>query len=50
MSGGARTACMINNTIYREGQQIDQLTIEKISPTSVIVRTGAYRFELTLQK
>jgi len=47
---GARKACMINNTLYLEGQQVDPFTIEKITPNSVVVKTGVYRFELRMQK
>ncbi len=47
---GSRKACMINNTLYLEGQQVDSFTIEKISPSSVIVKTSVYRFELRMQK
>ena len=43
---GARKACMINNTLYKEGEQIEQFTVEKIEPGRVIVKTGPYRFEL----
>ncbi len=43
---GSRKACMINNTLYKEGEQIEQFTIEKIEPGRVIVKTGQYRFEL----
>lgn len=50
MHSGARKACMINNTLYQEGQQVEQFTIEKISPASVIVKTGVYRFELKMQR
>jgi hypothetical protein len=47
---GSRKACMINNTLFQEGQQVEQFVIEKISPSAVIVKTGAYRFELRMQK
>ena len=47
---GNHRACMINNTLYTEGQQVDSFTIEKISPNSVVVKTGVYRFELRMQK
>jgi hypothetical protein len=50
MSGGARKSCMVNNTLYTEGQQVDGFTIEKIAPDSVIVRNGSYRFELRMQR
>jgi hypothetical protein len=45
-----RRACMINNTMYTEGQQIDSFTVEKISPSAVVVKSGGFRFELKMQK
>jgi hypothetical protein len=50
MSGGLRSSCMINNALYTEGQQVEQFTVEKVSPNSVIVRHGSYRFELKMQR
>ena len=50
MSGEVRKACMINNTLYQEGQQVEGFTIEKISPGGVVVKNGPYRFELKMQK
>ncbi|HEX8521872.1 MAG TPA: hypothetical protein VF669_06410 [Tepidisphaeraceae bacterium] len=47
---GKKSACMINNTLYTEGQQVNQFTVEKISNGVVIVRSGQYRFELKMQK
>jgi hypothetical protein len=47
---GKKGACMINNTLYTEGQQVGQFIIEKISTGTVIVKSGAYRFELKMQK
>jgi hypothetical protein len=47
---GSRKACMINNTLYMQGQQVEQFVIEKIEPDRVVVKTGAYRFELKMQK
>jgi hypothetical protein len=47
---GKHKACMINNTLYQEGQQIEQFTIEQINPGSVVVRNGPYRFELKMQR
>ena len=47
---GSRKACMINNALYLEGQQVDQFTVEKIEPHRVIVKTGTFRFELKMQK
>ena len=47
---GSRKACMINNTLYQEGQLVEQsgieFTVEKIEPARVIVKTGTFRFEL----
>ena len=50
MCSETRKACMINNTLYREGQTFDDFTIEKISPSSVVVKNGPYRFELRMQR
>jgi len=50
MHSDKNKSCMINNTLYREGQQIDSFTIEKISPNTVIVRSGVYRFQLSMQR
>jgi hypothetical protein len=44
-----RKACMINNSLYREGQQVGDFTIEKISPQSVVVEMNKLRFELKMQ-
>lgn len=45
-----RSVCMINSNMYREGQSIDNFTVEKISPTSIVVKNGQYRFELRMQR
>jgi len=50
MYGDARKACMINNVMYREGQQVETFTVEQITATSVVVKNGAYRFELKMQR
>lgn len=50
MKGEQRSTCMINNTLYREGQTVDDFFIEKINPNSVVVRQNEYRFELKMQK
>jgi len=48
---GVSRSCMINNTIYREGQDVGILTIEKINPNSIIfVSPGGHRFEVNLRK
>ena len=47
---GTRKACMINNSMCLEGQQIDGFVIEKINPGSVVLKNGSYRFELQMQK
>lgn len=46
ITSGMRRSCMINNTLYQEGQQINAFAIEQINPQSVVVRNGMYRFEL----
>jgi len=43
-------ACMINNALYQEGQQVDGFTIERITPGSVIVKQNGFRFGLTMQQ
>lgn len=50
MFSESRRACMINNNLYREGQSLDNFSIEKISPASVVVKNGPYRFELRMQR
>jgi hypothetical protein len=47
---GNHRACMINNMLYTEGQQVESFTIEKILPNKVIVRSGTHGFELRMQK
>jgi hypothetical protein len=47
---GERKACMINNTMYQEGDQVEQFTLEKINPNAVIVKSGSFRFELKMTK
>ena len=43
-------ACMINNTLYKEGQQVGILKIEQIGTNTVVVSSGRYRFEVQMQK
>jgi hypothetical protein len=50
MSGSSNRSCMINNTLYREGQIVEGFLIEKISSGKVIVKQGVYRFELRIQR
>ena len=47
---GSKPACMVNNTMYREGQVVDGFTIERINPSSIIVKRGQFRFERRMQK
>ena len=47
---GNRKACMINNTLYQENETVDIFTVDKIAPNSVIVKNGAFRFELKMSK
>lgn len=50
MYSDARKACMINDRMYREGQTVDAFAIERITATSVIVKSSVYRFELKMQR
>jgi hypothetical protein len=43
-------ACMINNAMYQEGQQVDAFTVERIEPGGVIVKTNGFRFSLKMQQ
>jgi len=47
--GSKVRACMINNTLYKEGQQIGILKIEQVTTNSVIVSSGQYRFEVKMK-
>jgi len=47
---GNRNACMINNTLYAEGQQVEGMTIEKITSSTVIFRSGTHRFQKSMSK
>lgn len=44
--GAARRSCMINNTLYVEGELVGGFTVEQINSQSVVIRNGMYRFEL----
>lgn len=48
MVSSAQSACMINKTLYTEGQQVDIFTIEKIANNAVIVKANGFRFELKM--
>jgi len=50
LQGRSTQACMINGKMYQRGQEIDTFTVEQINTGSVIVRTGSFRFELTMEK
>lgn len=45
---GSRKACMINNTLYQEGEAVDGFLVEKINPNAVVVHKDAFRFELRM--
>ena len=47
--GGKYRGCMINNTLYQEGQQIGIFTVKHIATGTVEVENGKYRFELKMQ-
>jgi len=48
--GSKVKACMINNTLYKEGQQIGILKVEQVTANSVIVSSGQYRFEVKMKE
>jgi hypothetical protein len=48
MHSDARRACMINNVVYLEGQQVEGFVVRTINPASVIVQQDRYRFELKM--
>jgi hypothetical protein len=41
-------ACLLNNTLLREKQEVNGFVVERINPKSVIVHRGVYRFEVRL--
>jgi hypothetical protein len=47
---GTRRIAMVNGRMVREGDVIDSFVVEQIQQNSVIVRSGSYRFELTIAK
>ena len=47
---GSRKACILSNTMYRERDVFDRFTLDKINTTSVILKSGEYRFELKMGK
>lgn len=50
MYGEKNRSCMINNVLYREGQQVNGFTIDKITSDNVSVKQGPWRFDLKMQK
>ncbi|HSZ58174.1 MAG TPA: hypothetical protein VK797_21095 [Tepidisphaeraceae bacterium] len=48
--GSKYRACMINNTLYKEGQQIGILRIDRITANAIVVSSGKYRFEVPMEK
>jgi hypothetical protein len=48
--GNKVRACMINNTFYKEGQQIGILKIEQVTTNTVVVSSGQYRFEVKMKE
>ena len=47
---GKRKTCMINNAVYREGQNVGGFKVETISSDKVVVRKDDARFELRMKK
>jgi len=47
--GSKVKACLVNNMLYKEGQQIGILKVEQVTTNSVIVSSGQYRFEVKMK-
>src|SRR3712207_954428 len=47
---GRRKACMINNSMYTEGQQVEDFTIESIESHSIVLVQGEYRIERRMEQ
>ena len=47
---GPHDACLINNSLVEQGQQVNGFTVELVKNDSVVVRKGAYRFEIRMGK
>jgi hypothetical protein len=47
--GGKHHACMINNTLYGEGDQVGIFTVQHVNAGTVLLESGKYRFELKMQ-
>ncbi|HWB53587.1 MAG TPA: hypothetical protein VG722_05320 [Tepidisphaeraceae bacterium] len=50
MYSPTRGACMINNSLCAKGDKISGFVVEKITPNSVVLGQGSFRFELRIQK
>lgn len=49
MRGSKHRSCMINNTLYAEGQQVGIFTVKQVTTSTVVIESGKYRFELKMQ-
>ena len=47
---GTRKAALLNNQLVQEGMEVEGFIVEKINQGAVIVRSGAFRFELRMEK
>ena len=47
---GRRRSCLINNTLYIEGQKVGVFTLEKVTATGVIVAGDQWRWEVPMPK
>lgn len=57
LAGGRVPSCMISGRMHTEGEQVNGFVIEKITPTTVVVRSASqlapdnvYRFQLTMKR
>jgi hypothetical protein len=44
-----KATCMINNTLYRQGQKVDVFTIDEIRPDGVYISSGPDKFVLKMK-
>lgn len=50
MFGSAKRSCLINGKLYFQGQPCGEFVVDTITPSSVFVQSGEFRFELRFRK
>jgi len=49
-AGAGTSTCMINNATYTEGQELNSLKIQKITPNSVVFTKGSLQAEVKINR